>query len=597
MSLTTCAVTFRIFQDDGTPDVGATVSAILNQYEVYNGYIVPDLVTGTTNSSGIAVLNLWPNVLGSTGSVYTFRVIGSNGKKITTTAMVPNQAAVNATDIAGLPAQGSQTDAQYSLAISQTYAGQASGSATAAAASATSAATSAAASAASAASVASAGTVAASTITEITTQANNAAAAATTASNQATTATNQATAASTSATNAATSANTATTQATTATAQASAAATSATNAASSATTATNAATSASTSATTATTKASEASASATSASTSATTATTKAGEASTSATSAAASATAAAASASVAASGGIRFDQSQSLTTGQKTQAQSNIGLAIGTNVQAWDADLDAIAALTGLAGLLKKTAANTWELDTSVYLTGITSGQITTALGFTPYNSTNPSGYLTGITSSQVTTALGFTPYNASNPSGFLTGITSSQVTTALGFTPYNATNPAGYITSSSLTPYAPLAGATFTGAVSATSFTGAHEGTVGATTPSTAKFLHAHSPEITITDGASLAWNTALGQVAKVTLGGSRTFAAPTNLQTGAFYSVFLIQDATGSRTVSWNTVFAFTGGTAPTLSTAANAVDQIAFRYDGTKLREVGRSLGTA
>lgn len=339
--------------------------------------------------------------------------------------------------------------------------------------------------------------------------------------------------------------NDATAKANLANTKATEASTSADNSATSATTAINAASSALASAVTATTNASAALASSTSASTSASTATTKASEASTSATNAAASAASAASNASVAASGGIRFDQSQSLTTGQKTQAQSNIGLAIGTNVQAWDADLDAIAALTGLAGLLKKTAANTWGFDTSVYLTGITS----------------------------------------------------SQVTTALGFTPYNATNPSGYITSSSLTPYALLAGAAFTGAVSATSFTGAHEGTVGATTPSTAKFLHAHSPEITITDGASLAWNTALGQVAKVTLGGSRTFAAPTNLQTGAFYSVFLIQDATGSRTVSWNTVFAFTGGTAPTLSTAANSVDQIAFRYDGTKLREVGRSLGIA
>lgn len=32
-------------------------------------------------------------------------------------------------------------------------------------------------------------------------------------------------------------------------------------------------------------------------------------------------------------------------------------------------------------------------------------------------------------------------------NPSNFLTSINSSQVTTALGFTPYNATNPSGYI------------------------------------------------------------------------------------------------------------------------------------------------------
>ena len=38
----------------------------------------------------------------------------------------------------------------------------------------------------------------------------------------------------------------------------------------------------------------------------------------------------------------------------------------------------------------------------------------------------------------------------------GYLTGITSGQVTTALGFTPYNATNPTGYITSAALSTYA---------------------------------------------------------------------------------------------------------------------------------------------
>jgi hypothetical protein len=86
-------------------------------------------------------------------------------------------------------------------------------------------------------------------------------------------------------------------------------------------------------------------------------------------------------------------------------------------------------------------------------YLTGITSSQVTTALGYTPYNSTNPSGYITGITSSNVTTALGYTPYNSTNPNGYITGITSSNVTTALGYTPYNSTNPSGYITTSSLT------------------------------------------------------------------------------------------------------------------------------------------------
>ena len=60
------------------------------------------------------------------------------------------------------------------------------------------------------------------------------------------------------------------------------------------------------------------------------------------------------------------------------------------------------------------------------------------------------------------VTTALGFTPYNSTNPSGYITGITSGNVTTALGFTPYNATNPSGYITSSALSTYVPYTGGT---------------------------------------------------------------------------------------------------------------------------------------
>jgi hypothetical protein len=94
-----------------------------------------------------------------------------------------------------------------------------------------------------------------------------------------------------------------------------------------------------------------------------------------------------------------------------------------------------------------------------------LNSSDVTTALGFTPYNATNPNGYITGITSSNVTTALGFTPYNATNPSGYISGITSGMVTTALGYTPYNSSNPSGYITSAALSPYLLLAGGTLTG------------------------------------------------------------------------------------------------------------------------------------
>lgn len=60
------------------------------------------------------------------------------------------------------------------------------------------------------------------------------------------------------------------------------------------------------------------------------------------------------------------------------------------------DLDLEAIANLTG-TGILKRTGTNTWSLDTSSYITGITGSDVTTALGFTPENTANkgqPNGY-----------------------------------------------------------------------------------------------------------------------------------------------------------------------------------------------------------
>lgn len=55
--------------------------------------------------------------------------------------------------------------------------------------------------------------------------------------------------------------------------------------------------------------------------------------------------------------------------------------------------------------------AAGLTSFNTRTGAITLTSGDVTTALGFTPYNATNPSGYITGITSGMVTTALGFTP------------------------------------------------------------------------------------------------------------------------------------------------------------------------------------------
>ena len=97
----------------------------------------------------------------------------------------------------------------------------------------------------------------------------------------------------------------------------------------------------------------------------------------------------------------------------------------------------------------------------------------------------------------------------------------------------------------------------------------------------------------ESTLTDGATINWDASTQDVCKVTLGGNRTLAAPTNNTTGQFISILVIQDGTGSRTLTWNAVFEFAADTAPTLTTTANKGDVFVFRYNGSKWLEVGRN----
>ena len=97
----------------------------------------------------------------------------------------------------------------------------------------------------------------------------------------------------------------------------------------------------------------------------------------------------------------------------------------------------------------------------------------------------------------------------------------------------------------------------------------------------------------EATLTDQATVTWDASTQDVCKLTLGGNRTMAAPTNNTTGQFISILVIQDGTGSRTLTWNAVFEFASDTAPTLTTTANLGDVFVFRYNGAKWLEVGRN----
>jgi hypothetical protein len=100
----------------------------------------------------------------------------------------------------------------------------------------------------------------------------------------------------------------------------------------------------------------------------------------------------------------------------------------------------------------------------------------------------------------------------------------------------------------------------------------------------------------EDTLTDASTIVWNVINSPVAKVTLGASRTLALPTGtgIAAGQFISLLIIQDGTGSRTITWNAAYEFTADTAPTLTATANLGDVFTFRYNGAKWLEVGRNL---
>tara|TARA_R110002020_G_scaffold116466_1_gene266909 strand:- start:171 stop:893 length:723 start_codon:yes stop_codon:yes gene_type:complete len=81
------------------------------------------------------------------------------------------------------------------------------------------------------------------------------------------------------------------------------------------------------------------------------------------------------------------------------------------------------------------------------------------------------------------------------------------------------------------------------------------------------------------TLTDGATITPNLADSNNYVVTLAGNRNIANPTNIVAGQSGSIFILQDGTGSRGIAtWGSYWDFQGGTPPTLSSGANAVDRI-------------------
>tara|TARA_B100002019_G_scaffold159321_1_gene137334 strand:- start:693 stop:1310 length:618 start_codon:yes stop_codon:yes gene_type:complete len=89
--------------------------------------------------------------------------------------------------------------------------------------------------------------------------------------------------------------------------------------------------------------------------------------------------------------------------------------------------------------------------------------------------------------------------------------------------------------------------------------------------------------------TDGSTITFDLNAANTHTVTLGGNRTLAL-SNVDAGQKFIIRLVQDGTGSRTVTWFSTIKWPGGTTPTLTTTANKTDVFGFictsagNYDG-------------
>jgi len=203
--------------------------------------------------------------------------------------------------------------------------------------------------------------------------------------------------------------------------------------------------------------------------------------------------------------------------------------------------------------------AASATEATTAITATSATNASY--ALSATNANfaasATEATTAITATSATNASYALSATNANfAASATEATTAITATSATNAT-----NAVNLAG-------------------GSVSATTGTFSTSLKVGGVSPDKQFEItkSARAAITSLTDATSISLDFDVAQNFTVTLGDNRTLENPSNIDPGQTGSIFVQQDGTGGRTLSFANYWHFAGGTAPTLSTAASAVDRI-------------------
>lgn len=83
----------------------------------------------------------------------------------------------------------------------------------------------------------------------------------------------------------------------------------------------------------------------------------------------------------------------------------------------------------------------------------------------------------------------------------------------------------------------------------------------------------------------GATATLDLSKGNTHQITMPAGNITIALSNATTGQFFAIRILQDGTGSRTVTWFSTIRWAGGTAPTLTTSASKADMLVFEVTGT------------
>jgi hypothetical protein len=81
----------------------------------------------------------------------------------------------------------------------------------------------------------------------------------------------------------------------------------------------------------------------------------------------------------------------------------------------------------------------------------------------------------------------------------------------------------------------------------------------------------------------GSTITLDPTEGTTQSYTLTGNYTMGAPANAVDGAEIDLYVFQDGTGNRLLTWNSIFLFEKGTQPTLSTVAGGIDRFYMKYN--------------